>query len=164
MLFSYFSLSLSAAFVFLFAFYFAPHYPVAGQSIRGGVIRTLLSERLQRLWLVKAMKHRYMLMDYNPAVNREENCDVTWPWSQNFWMTTIGSLSTDSGDGNDWRLRDSNELVRTFILTARFRARSSEGRGIFWDYLSFWRGICVISTSAQSSFSLSFCYAKFLFR
>lgn len=77
MLFSYFSLSLSAAFVFLFAFYFAPHYPVAGQSIRGGVIRTLLSERLQRLWLVKAMKHRYMLMDYNPAVNREENCDVT---------------------------------------------------------------------------------------
>ena len=38
--FSYFSLSLSAAFVFLFAFYFAPHYPVAGQSI-GGVIRTL---------------------------------------------------------------------------------------------------------------------------
>ena len=34
--FSYFSLSLSAAFVFLFTFYFAPHYPVAGQSIRGG--------------------------------------------------------------------------------------------------------------------------------
>ena len=34
--FSYFSLSLSAAFVFLFAFYFAPHYPVAGQSIGGG--------------------------------------------------------------------------------------------------------------------------------
>ena len=34
--FSYFSLLLSAAFVFLFAFYFAPHYPVAGQSIRGG--------------------------------------------------------------------------------------------------------------------------------
>ena len=33
--FSYFSLSLSAAFVFLFAFYFAPHYPVAGQSIEG---------------------------------------------------------------------------------------------------------------------------------
>ena len=33
--FSYFSLSLSAAFVFLFAFYFAPHYPVAGQSIGG---------------------------------------------------------------------------------------------------------------------------------
>ena len=33
--FSYFSLSLSAASVFLFAFYFAPHYPVAGQSIGG---------------------------------------------------------------------------------------------------------------------------------
>ena len=31
----FFSLSLSAAFVFLFAFYFAPHYPVAGQSIGG---------------------------------------------------------------------------------------------------------------------------------
>ena len=102
--FSYFSLSLSAAFVFLFAFYFSPQYPVAGQSIRGGGhpdpeirgggLKTnsvwsknkgaqdppLLSERLQRLWLVKAMKHRYMLMDYNPAVNREENCDVTLPW------------------------------------------------------------------------------------
>ena len=34
--FSCFSLSLSAPFVFLSALYFAPHYPVAEQSIGGG--------------------------------------------------------------------------------------------------------------------------------
>ena len=34
--FSCFSLSLSAAFVFLSALYFVPHYPVAEQSIGGG--------------------------------------------------------------------------------------------------------------------------------
>ena len=33
-----------------------------------------------RLWLVKTMKQRYMLIDYNPGVHREENCDITLPW------------------------------------------------------------------------------------
>ena len=28
-------------------------------------------------------------------------CDVTLPWQQNFWITTIGSLSKDDGDGNE---------------------------------------------------------------
>ena len=32
---------------------------------------------------------------------REEKCDVTLPWSQNFWMTTRGSLSNDNGDSNE---------------------------------------------------------------
>ena len=34
-------------------------------------------------------------------LNGEENCDATLPWWQNFWMTTIGSLSNDDGDGNE---------------------------------------------------------------
>ena len=31
----------------------------------------------------------------------EGRCDVTLPWQQNFWITTIGSLSNDDGDGNE---------------------------------------------------------------
>ena len=27
--------------------------------------------------------------------------DITLPWQQNFWITTIGSLSKDDGDGNE---------------------------------------------------------------
>ena len=30
----------------------------------------------------------------------EEKCDVTLPWSQNFWIITIGSLSNDNGNSN----------------------------------------------------------------
>ena len=106
--FSCFSLFLSSAFVFLSALYFAPHYPVPGQSIRGvggggsssgpwdkgsGDLRTnsvwsknkgarapwllpwirhCYRNACKRLWLVKTMKQRYMLIDYNPGVNREE--------------------------------------------------------------------------------------------
>ena len=33
--------------------------------------------------------------------NREEECDVTLPWYQNFGMTTKGSLSNNDGDGNE---------------------------------------------------------------
>ena len=29
--------------------------------------------------------------------NRGEKCDVTFPWLQNFWMTTIGSFCDDDG-------------------------------------------------------------------
>ena len=29
--------------------------------------------------------------------NKEEKCDVRLPWWQNFWITTIGSLSNDDG-------------------------------------------------------------------
>ena len=29
--------------------------------------------------------------------NREEKCDVTLPWLQNFWITTVGSLSNENG-------------------------------------------------------------------
>ena len=35
------------------------------------------------------------------GLNRELRCDVTLPWLQNFWMTTMGSLSNDDGDGNE---------------------------------------------------------------
>ena len=35
------------------------------------------------------------------CVYREEKCDVTLPWSPNFWITTVGSLSNDDGDGNE---------------------------------------------------------------
>ena len=31
----------------------------------------------------------------------EEKCDVTLPWQQNFWITTMGDLSNDNGDGNE---------------------------------------------------------------
>ena len=30
-----------------------------------------------------------------------EKCDVTLPWQQNFWITTMGDLSNDNGDGNE---------------------------------------------------------------
>ena len=33
--------------------------------------------------------------------NREEKCDVTSPWWQNFWIPTIGNLTHDDGDGNE---------------------------------------------------------------
>ena len=33
--------------------------------------------------------------------NREEKCDVTLPWYQNFWIATIGDFSNDDGDGNE---------------------------------------------------------------
>ena len=33
-----------------------------------------------------------------------ERCDVTLPWQQNFWITTIRSLSNDAGDGKEkWK-------------------------------------------------------------
>ena len=32
---------------------------------------------------------------------REKKCDVTLLWQQNFWITTLGSLSNDDGDGNE---------------------------------------------------------------
>ena len=36
------------------------------------------------------------------ALNRiEEKCDVTLPWQQNFWLTTMENLSNDDGDGDD---------------------------------------------------------------
>ena len=35
------------------------------------------------------------------GLNREQRYDVTLPWLQNFWRTTIGSLSNDDGDGNE---------------------------------------------------------------
>ena len=31
----------------------------------------------------------------------EEKCDFTLPWQQNFWITTMGDLSNDNGDGNE---------------------------------------------------------------
>ena len=31
-------------------------------------------------------------------VNREEKCDVTLPWQHNFWITTMGTLTNDTGD------------------------------------------------------------------
>ena len=31
----------------------------------------------------------------------EKKCDFTLPWLQNFWITTIWSLSNDSGKGNE---------------------------------------------------------------
>ena len=30
-----------------------------------------------------------------------EKCDVMLPWQQNIWITTIGSLSNNDGDGNE---------------------------------------------------------------
>ena len=30
--------------------------------------------------------------------NRGEKCDVTFPWLQNFWMTTIGSFCNGDGE------------------------------------------------------------------
>ena len=30
-----------------------------------------------------------------------ERCHVTLPWQQNFWITTIGSLSNDNDDNNE---------------------------------------------------------------
>ena len=33
--------------------------------------------------------------------NREEKCDVTLPWKQNFWITTTGSLGNNDGDDNE---------------------------------------------------------------
>ena len=35
------------------------------------------------------------------VTNREEKCDVTLPWYQNFWITKTVSLSNDDGDGNE---------------------------------------------------------------
>ena len=32
---------------------------------------------------------------------REEKCDITLAWYQNFWIATIGRLSNDDGDGNE---------------------------------------------------------------
>ena len=32
--------------------------------------------------------------------NREGKCDVTLPWYQNFWITTIESFGNDNGDGS----------------------------------------------------------------
>ena len=58
-----------------------------GLKVRGGTgplappwIRHCYRNACKRLWLVKTMKQRYMLIDYNPGVNREKNCDVTLPW------------------------------------------------------------------------------------
>ena len=33
--------------------------------------------------------------------NREEKSDVTLPWEQKFWMTTMKSLSKDDGENNE---------------------------------------------------------------
>ena len=36
---------------------------------------------------------------WNPGIR--EKYDVTLLWYQNFWITTIGSLSNDDRDGNE---------------------------------------------------------------
>ena len=32
--------------------------------------------------------------------NIDEKYDITLPWKQHFWITTMGSLSNNKGDGN----------------------------------------------------------------
>ena len=47
------------------------------------------------------MSRDHLVQNHKLLSNREEKCDVTLPWQQNFWMTTIGSLSSDDVDGNE---------------------------------------------------------------
>ena len=48
----------------------------------------------------------------NNANNREEKCDVTLPWQQNFWITTTGSFCNGDGEqqkSNRFRLAKKNQ-------------------------------------------------------
>ena len=69
--------------------------------------------------------------------NREEKCDVTLPWYQNFWIATIGSFSNDDGDGNEngkkvidlyWQnnfARASRFFVHFLAVVTRLRRETS---------------------------------------
>ena len=43
-------------------------------------------------------------------------CDVTLPWWQNFWITTIGSLSNDDGDGDGKENSKQNNRFRAVFI------------------------------------------------
>ena len=62
--------------------------------------------------------------------------DITLPWQQNFWITTIGSLSKDDGDGdgdgNEYRKKQYRKIPkispRAYIFQRPFlRGLYSEG-------------------------------------
>ena len=54
-------------------------------------------ERNEILWRVKCGgAHRVWDLALKESVSNR-----TLPWKQNFWITTIGSLSNDDGDGNE---------------------------------------------------------------
>ena len=60
--------------------------------------------KLPRSYIKSPLKHHY---------NREEKCDVTFPWWQNFWMTTIGSFCNGYGEqqkNNRFRFRGSKRI------------------------------------------------------
>ena len=56
--------------------------------------------------LFKNLWHAFSCLFY-----REERCDVTLPWQQNFWITTIGSLINDDGEG-----KENSKRSNRFIL------------------------------------------------
>ena len=56
--------------------------------------------------LFKNLWHAFSCLFY-----REERCDVTLPWQQNFWITTIGSLIKDDGEG-----KENSKRSNRFIL------------------------------------------------
>ena len=60
-------------------------------------INTYVSLRAK---LVTELKGRWSVI-LPTNLNREEKCDVTLPWYQNFWITTTESLNNDDGDGNE---------------------------------------------------------------
>ena len=42
--------------------------------------------------------------DVTTSLKKEEKCEVTLPWQQSLWITTIGSLSNDAVDGKEnWK-------------------------------------------------------------
>ena len=59
--------------------------------------------------------------------NREEKCDVTLPWNQNFWITTRGSIRNDEDDGNEKEKSNRFTLAKQQLCTCLT---------LFWTFLS----------------------------
>ena len=61
-------------------------------------------------------------------INGEQKYDVTLPWYQNFWITTIGNLTKDDGDGNEngkiqqVQISKNNNVARASRFFVRFLA------------------------------------------
>ena len=44
--------------------------------------------------------HTWTRPSWDPVNSREEKCDITLPWQQNFGLTTKGNLGNGDGGGN----------------------------------------------------------------
>ena len=70
---------------------------------------------------------------FNSWVNGEEKCDITLPWQQNVWITTMGNLSNDDGGGNENVKKGKQQPCTCITLFCTFLSRPC--KTATWNFL-----------------------------